>query len=100
MQLTTKTSIQLNLILILVIIHIISASIAEMKTFKRAQKNFKTNDAVYDHDNIERDNAYFFDYRVHGADKVHHGEPQYFGQSEYRNDGKVSLVIFYRHYRF
>ena len=48
----------------------------------------------HSHNHIKYDNAYFYDYRIHGADNKHHGEDQYFGQSEYRNDNKVSKFFY------
>ena len=53
----------------------------------------------HSHNHIKYDNAYFYDYRIHGADNKHHGEDQYFGQSEYRNDNKVSKFFFRIVYR-
>ena len=50
----------------------------------------------HSHNHIKYDNAYFYDYRIHGADNKHHGEDQYFGQSEYRNDNKVSKFFLNR----
>ena len=36
------------------------------------------------------DDAYFYEYLVHGIDNEnHHGETQYFGQAEYRDDSEV-----------
>ena len=37
------------------------------------------------------DDAYFYEYLVHGINNEnHHGETQYFGQAEYRDDLAVS----------
>lgn len=87
MKLTTKASIQISIFLILDILNIISASV---KIVKRPRNNLYRNDAVYNNDNKAYDKTYFFEYRVHGADSVYHGEAQYFGQSEYRNNKQVS----------
>ena len=44
----------------------------------------------HDHKQIHHpDDAYFYEYLVHGVNNEnHHGETQYFGQAEYRDDEK------------
>ena len=46
----------------------------------------------HDHKQIHHpDDAYFYEYLVHGVNNEnHHGETQYFGQAEYRDDEMVS----------
>ena len=46
----------------------------------------------HDHKQIHHaDDAYFYEYLVHGINNEnHHGETQYFGQAEYRDDVAVS----------
>ena len=49
----------------------------------------------HDHKQIHHpDDAYFYEYLVHGVNNEnHHGETQYFGQAEYRDDETVSESI-------
>ena len=56
----------------------------------------------HDHKHIHHpDDAYFYEYLVHGIDNEnHHGDTQYFGQAEYRDDETVNENIVTSNFSF
>ena len=57
----------------------------------KRRRNSSYRDAGNYHNN-DYNNAYMYHYRVHGADSEHYGEPQNFGQTEYRLNNQVNKI--------
>ena len=82
---------QFRVVCFLVILSIpIQSVVSELNGAKPPRSTTYSNNEGHNHHQVHYDNAYFYDYRIHGSDKKHHGEAQYFGQSEYRNELEVN----------
>ena len=82
----------------MILYHVTAAMIASSKgnnIARRVSTTSYSHGKGHNHKKIHHaDDAYFYEYLVHGIDNEnHYGETQYFGQAEYRDDLEVRDLL-------
>ena len=80
------------LVFVLIASHLVESTLYRSNSDNKQSHNSfrRTRNSVYNENAPSYDkDAYYYYYRVHGADAAHYGEPQTFGQSEYRYNNQV-----------
>jgi len=101
-MLTTEVSnamarVQFGMFSILIMLHHITAAVVSFPKNNNVGRHIShtsySNGKGHNHKQIHHaDDAYFYEYLVHGTNNEnHHGETQYFGQAEYRDENNLAI---------
>ena len=88
---------QFGMFSILIMLHHITAAVVSFPKSNNVGRHIShtsySNGKGHNHKQIHHaDDAYFYEYLVHGTNNEnHHGETQYFGQAEYRDENNLAV---------
>ena len=92
-----QARVQFGMFSILVMLHHITAAVVSFPKNNNVGRHIShtsySNGKGHNHKQIHHaDDAYFYEYLVHGTNNEnHHGETQYFGQAEYRDENNLAV---------